>query len=59
MKRLDLLKYIAKKGAIFVRHGGEHDVYRQPRTGKQAAIPRHREIRESVAQNIIKILAKD
>ena len=57
MKRQDLIKIITAKGAVFIRHGGEHDVYRQPRTVKKDAVPRHREIKESVAKSIIKNLS--
>jgi hypothetical protein len=42
---------------VFVRHGAEHDIYKQPRTGKISAIPRHREINENVARSIIKSLS--
>ncbi|WP_010256991.1 type II toxin-antitoxin system HicA family toxin [Treponema primitia] len=57
MKRVDLIKVITNNGAVFVRHGGGHDVYKQPKTGKQDAIPRHTEIKEYVAKSIIKNLS--
>jgi len=57
VKHRDLIRLIRAKGAVFVRHGGEHDIYRQPRTGKTAAVPRHREIAEPVARGIIKSLS--
>jgi predicted RNA binding protein YcfA (HicA-like mRNA interferase family) len=57
MKRVDLIKTISKNGALFLRHGGGHDLYWQPKTGKQEAVPRHTEIKEYVAKSIIKNLS--
>ncbi len=37
--------------------GANHDIYLNPRTGKKQPIPRHREIDESLARHIKKILA--
>jgi predicted RNA binding protein YcfA (HicA-like mRNA interferase family) len=53
MKRLALIKVIEKKGAVFVRHGSDHDWYKNPKTGKSDAVPRHREIKENLAKKII------
>jgi len=44
-------------GVVFVRHGGKHDVYRQPITKTETTIPRHDEIKEYTAKNIIKTLS--
>ena len=57
MKRLDLIKIIEKNGAVFVRHGSEHDWYKNPGTGIAESIPRHREIKELLARKIIKRLS--
>ena len=57
MKRLDLIKIIEKNGAIFVRHGGKHDWYKNEETGIAEAIPRHKEIKEILAKKIIKRLS--
>ncbi len=57
MKRLKLIKELEGLGCVFIRHGGEHDWYRNPRTGESQPIPRHREIKERLAQNIIKMLS--
>ncbi|MCL2845095.1 MAG: type II toxin-antitoxin system HicA family toxin [Chitinivibrionia bacterium] len=57
MKKNDLIKIITKNGAIFVRHGGNHDWYKNPKTGVGQAIPRHSEINEMLAKCIIKKLA--
>jgi len=56
MKRRDLIKKLDDMGCEFVRHGGSHDIYRQPATGVQEPIPRHREIVERLAKKIIKKL---
>ena len=57
MKRRDLIKQIEEMGCIFVRHGGKHDWYQNPQTKVSQAIPRHREIKEQLAKEIIKMLA--
>ena len=57
MKREDLLKKIGANGAVFVRHGGNHDWYENPSTGVQQAVPRHREIKEFLAKAIIRSLS--
>jgi predicted RNA binding protein YcfA (HicA-like mRNA interferase family) len=57
MKQRDLLRIIEENGAVFVRHGAGHDWYKNPRTGKYEAVPRHREIKKQLAQKIIKNLA--
>jgi predicted RNA binding protein YcfA (HicA-like mRNA interferase family) len=57
MKRVDLIRTIEGFGCIFVRHGGKHDWYRNPRTGVAQPIPRHRELKEGLAKHIIKELS--
>ena len=57
MKRLDLIKIIEKNGAVFIRHGGNHDWYKNKETGIAEAVPRHREIKELLAKKIIKRLS--
>jgi hypothetical protein len=57
MKRLELLQKLKSQGAVFVRHGARHDVYSQPLTNKEAAIPRHDEINEYTAKAILKKLS--
>jgi mRNA interferase HicA len=56
MKRVDLIKQIEQFGCILVRHGSNHDWYRNPLTGVSQAVPRHREINEHLAKRIIKML---
>ena len=57
MKRHDLIRIIEKNGAVFVRHGGSHDWYKNFETGKAESVPRHREIKEQLARKIIKQLS--
>ena len=54
MKRKLLIKEILKRGAIFVRHGRKHDIYENPKTGTIEQIPRHSDIEENLARNIIR-----
>ncbi|MDR2766692.1 MAG: type II toxin-antitoxin system HicA family toxin [Treponema sp.] len=57
MKKFDLIRKLNQQGAIFLRHGAKHDVYTQPRTGKEAAVPRHDDINEFTAKAILKKLS--
>ena len=57
MKKVDLLQRLNRQGAVFLRHGGKHDVYMQPRTSKEASVPRHDEISEYTAKAILKKLS--
>jgi mRNA interferase HicA len=57
MKRKELLKKIFSVGCVLVRHGGRHDLYMNPKTGKKQPVPRHGDIDENLAKHIIKALA--
>ncbi|MCL2184954.1 MAG: type II toxin-antitoxin system HicA family toxin [Treponema sp.] len=57
MKRIDLIRIIEKNGAVFIRHGSNHDWYKNHETGIAEAIPRHKEIKENLAKKIIKRLS--
>jgi mRNA interferase HicA len=57
MKRKDLISKITSAGCMLVRHGGRHDLYGNPKTGKKQPVPRHDEIDENLAKHIIKELA--
>ena len=57
MKRNELLKRILSLGCVLVRHGGRHDLYKNPKTGKKQPVPRHGEIDENLAKHIIEELA--
>ena len=54
MKRRDLVKLLEKNGCFFKRSGGSHDLYTNGE--KTVAIPRHSEINEMLAKDIIKQL---
>jgi mRNA interferase HicA len=53
LKRRDLIKLLEENGCVFLRHGGRHDIYLNPITAKTQGIPRHTEVKESVAKNIL------
>ncbi|MCL2068238.1 MAG: addiction module toxin, HicA family [Treponema sp.] len=57
MKRNLLLKEIRKRGAVFIRHGRRHDIYENPKSGVVEQIPRHPDIEENLARNIIRHLS--
>ncbi|HEY9703871.1 MAG TPA: type II toxin-antitoxin system HicA family toxin [Allocoleopsis sp.] len=56
MKRRDLIAEIEKIGCVFIGHGGKHDWYQNPKTKISQPVPRHREIKEQLAQHILKML---
>lgn len=52
MKRRDLIKKLEKAGFVLDHNGGSHDIYKRG-TDKEV-VPRHREIKESTAKQILK-----
>jgi predicted RNA binding protein YcfA (HicA-like mRNA interferase family) len=56
MKRTDLIREIEEMGCILIRHGGRHDWYQNPTTKAAQPVPRHLEIRDSLAKHILKML---
>jgi hypothetical protein len=58
VKRVDLIRRIVALGAEFVREGKEHTYYKNPRTGYGLSVPRHREIREPLADKLIRDAGK-
>jgi mRNA interferase HicA len=56
MRRLDLIRQIEQQGCVLIRHGGKHDWYQNPKTGECQPVPRHNEIRESLARHIVRKL---
>jgi len=58
MKRIDLIRVIKRKGCVLLRHGANHDWYQNPESKVSQPIPRHREIKESLARHIIKTLSE-
>lgn len=59
MKRKDLIKKLEKTGCVFIRHGGKHDWYQNPKTKISQPIPRHKEINENLSKHIMKMLKDD
>ena len=59
MKRIDLIRTIEGFGCLIVRHGAKHDWYRNPSTGVLQPVPRHREIKERLANRIVKMLSNE
>ena len=58
MKRAELIRKLEALGCSLVRHGGKHDWYRNPKTGMSQPVPRHTEVNEILARNILKKLAE-
>jgi predicted RNA binding protein YcfA (HicA-like mRNA interferase family) len=56
VKRRDFIRELEQTGCEFVRHGSRHDVFRNPGNGRQAPVPRHTEIADSLCQVIRKQL---
>jgi mRNA interferase HicA len=54
VKRKDLVRRIITAGAVLEREGGEHTIYRNPRTGQLVPVPRHAEINEITAKKIVR-----
>jgi len=52
MKRRELEKELSRRGWWFLRRGGRHDIWTDG--DGQEAIPRHAEIHEKVARNILR-----
>jgi mRNA interferase HicA len=56
MKHTDLIRRLEQMGCILLRHGARHDWYHNPATKASQPVPRHREIAESLAKHILKML---
>jgi mRNA interferase HicA len=56
MKRTELIKRISEMGCIFIRHGKRHDWYQNPVSKMAQPIPRHTEIKDTLAKHILKML---
>ena len=50
MKRRDFIRHLERHGSVLDRKGGQHSIYCIPANGRCAAVPRHREIKETTAQ---------
>jgi len=56
LKRNELLRKLREQGCVFIRHGGKHDWYQNTTSKVSQPVPRHNEIKESLAQHILKML---
>ena len=56
MKRAELIRTIEAMGCVLIRHGGKHDWYQNPATKMSQPVPRHREIKDTLAKHIVKML---
>ncbi|MDE0285688.1 MAG: type II toxin-antitoxin system HicA family toxin [Gammaproteobacteria bacterium] len=52
MKRKDLIRRLADNGCSLKRHGRKHDIYINPRNGRQAPVPRHQEVKNNLCKLI-------
>jgi mRNA interferase HicA len=57
MKRVELIRRIENMGCVLIRHGSKHDWYQNPKTKVSQPVPRHREIADSLAKHILKMLS--
>jgi mRNA interferase HicA len=48
MKRQALVRELEAAGCVLLRHGKRHDLYRNTSNGRQAPVPRHREIADTL-----------
>ena len=52
MKHVDFVRHLNQHGCVLHRQGARHEIYRNTANGNRAAVPRHREIKESTARQI-------
>jgi mRNA interferase HicA len=56
VKRQDLIRHLRASGCRLLREGRGHSVWVNPVSGRQSAVPRHREIGEYTARAICRQL---
>jgi len=56
MKRVALIKHLRRNGCRELREGAKHSVWLNPILNLQTSVPRHNEIKETVAAAICKHL---
>ena len=52
MNRRQFVRELTDAGCYLHRHGGKHDIYRNPANARKAPVPRHSELRDSLCQLI-------
>jgi len=56
VKTGNFIRELTGAGCFLKRHGKKHDIFANPKTGRQAPVPRHPEIQESLCELIRKQL---
>ena len=56
MKREELIRYLSENGCELLREGGRHSWWWNPKLNKRSSVPRHKEIRNVLANKICKDL---
>jgi predicted RNA binding protein YcfA (HicA-like mRNA interferase family) len=56
VKRKELVARLEQAGFRLIRHGGLHDIYKNPANGRIHPVPRHNEINEILARKILQTL---
>ena len=56
MKRVDLVRHFDANGCYLLREGAKHSLYVNPANNQTSAVPRHREINESLTRKICRDL---
>ena len=56
MKRKRLVQDLEAAGCVFLRHGANHDLFMNPKNGRKAPVPRHREVKDTLCVLIRKQL---
>ena len=54
MKRNEFIRILAENDVEFFRNGSKHDIYRHKITGKKVTVPRHGEIENKLAKEILR-----
>jgi mRNA interferase HicA len=52
VKRNEFVRSLARRGCYLHHHGSRHDIYANSQNGRKAPVPRHPEIRDSLARLI-------
>ena len=56
MKRRELIRRLTHMGCVLIRPGRKHDWYQNPATKVAQPVPRHIEIKDPLANHILKML---
>jgi mRNA interferase HicA len=56
VKRREFVRGLIEQGCHLKRHGANHDIYTNPTNGRSVPVPRHPEIKNTLARAIRKQL---